>query len=48
MLASMSSPEPAPAKTLTQRDIMDLIRAGLILVLTIAAAVAVPPQVFGG
>jgi hypothetical protein len=36
------------AKALTQRDVMDLIRAGVILVLTIAAAIAVPPQVFGG
>jgi hypothetical protein len=35
------------AKALTQRDIMDLVRAGLILALTIAAAIAVPPYVFG-
>jgi hypothetical protein len=37
----------AQAKTLTRREVMDLIRAGLILAITVAAAVAVPPNVFG-
>jgi hypothetical protein len=37
----------ARAKTLTRREVMDLIRAGLILAITVAAAVAVPPNVFG-
>ena len=48
MFEPMSSREHARAKALTQRDVVDLIRAGLILALTIAAAIAVPPQVFGG
>ncbi len=43
----MNLREPTQAKTLTQRDVMDLVRAGLILALTIAAAIVVPPQVFG-
>jgi hypothetical protein len=47
MFAAMSSREHKPATTLTQRDVMDLVRAGLILAMTIAAAVIVPPQVFG-
>jgi hypothetical protein len=34
-------------KALTRRDVMDLIRAGLILAMTVAAAMAVPPHVFG-
>jgi hypothetical protein len=37
----------ARAKTLTRREVMDLIRAGLILAITVVAAVAVPPNVFG-
>ena len=44
----MNSREHLTAKALTQRDVMDLIRAGVILALTIAAAIAVPPQIFGG
>jgi hypothetical protein len=44
----MNSPEHIRAKALTPRDVVDLIRAGVILALTIAAAIAVPPQVFGG
>jgi hypothetical protein len=44
----MNSREHFQAKALTQRDVMDLIRAGVILALTIAAAIAVPPQLFGG
>ena len=48
MLASMRSTQLPRTKALTQRDVMDLVRAGLILALTIAAAVVVPPQVFGG
>jgi hypothetical protein len=48
MFVSMNSPKPFQARALTQRDVMDLVRAGLILALTIAAAVIVPPQVFGG
>jgi hypothetical protein len=35
------------AKALTRRDVMDLIRAGLILAITVAAAMVVPPHVFG-
>jgi len=45
---AMNPREHFRAKALTQRDVMDLIRAGVILALTIAAAIAVPPQVFGG
>jgi hypothetical protein len=37
----------ARTKTLTRREVMDLIRAGLILAITVAAAVVVPPNVFG-
>jgi hypothetical protein len=44
----MRSHQHGPAKALTQREVMDLIRAGVILVLTIAAAIAVPAQVLGG
>jgi hypothetical protein len=43
----MSRPMRAQAKTLTRRELMDLIRAGLILAITVAAAVVVPPNVFG-
>jgi hypothetical protein len=43
----MNAPEYKTARTLTQREIMDLVRAGLILAVTVAAAVVVPPQVFG-
>jgi hypothetical protein len=34
-------------KALSRRDVMDLIRAGLILAMTVAAAMAVPAHVFG-
>lgn len=44
----MSSGNHDRAKALTQRDVMDLIRAGVILALTIAAAITVPTQVLGG
>jgi hypothetical protein len=44
----MNTPEYTAAKALTQRDVIDLVRAGAILALTIAAAVIVPAQVFGG
>jgi hypothetical protein len=47
MFAPMNSREHGRAKALTQRDVMDLVRAGVILALTIAAAIVVPPQVFG-
>ena len=47
MFVPMSSREHTPTKALTQRDVMDLVRAGVILALTIAAAIVVPPQVFG-
>ncbi len=46
-VCAMNSREHARAKALTQRDVMDLVRAGVILALTIAAAIVVPPQVFG-
>ena len=42
MFGSMSS----QAKALTRRDVMDLIRAGLILAITVVAAMIVPPKVF--
>lgn len=48
MFASMRSPQLFRTKALTQRDVIDLVRAGLILALTVAAAIVVPPQVFGG
>ncbi len=35
------------AKTLTRRDVVDLIRAAFILAITVAAAMIVPAQVFG-
>jgi hypothetical protein len=37
----------SPVKALTRHDVMDLIRAGLILAITVAAAMVVPAQVFG-
>ena len=47
MFVPMNSHKRTGAKALTQRDVMDLVRAGLILALTIGAAIVVPPQVFG-
>jgi hypothetical protein len=35
------------AKALTRRDVMDLIRAALILVITVIGAVVVPPSALG-
>jgi hypothetical protein len=35
------------AKALTRREVMDLIRAGLILAITVIGAVVVPPSVLG-
>jgi hypothetical protein len=46
-LRPMNAHEYKTARTLTQREVMDLVRAGLILAMTVAAAVVVPPQVFG-
>ena len=34
------------SKALTRRDVMDLVRAGLILAITVVAAMIVPPKVF--
>ncbi len=42
----MLGPMNYQAKALTRRDVMDLIRAGLILAITVAAAMIVPPKVF--
>ena len=43
----MNSPQHAQAKTLTRQDVMDLVQTGLILAMTVAAAMIVPPKVFG-
>ena len=43
----MSSPNRPQAKTLTRQHVMDLLRAGLILAMTVIAAMIVPPKVFG-
>lgn len=42
----MGSHEHTHARVLSRREIMDLIRAGLILAITVAAATIVPPKVF--
>jgi hypothetical protein len=47
MFGAMSSRDQTRAKTLTRQDVIDLLRAGLILAVTVAAAMIVPPTVFG-
>lgn len=43
----MSTETPAPAKALNAHEVMDLIRAGIVLVVTVGLAVLVPPKVWG-
>ena len=40
-------PMTSQSKALTRSDVMDLIRAGLILAITVAAVMVVPTHVFG-
>ena len=47
MFGPMNSFNNTRAKALTERELMDLVRAGVILALTVAAALIVPPRVFG-
>jgi hypothetical protein len=43
----MNSFNNTRAKALTERQLLDLVRAGVILAITVAAALIVPPKVFG-
>jgi len=47
MFGPMNSLNNTRAKALTERELMDLVRAGLILAVTVAAALIVPPKVVG-
>jgi hypothetical protein len=43
----MSTDTSAPAKTLNRREVIDLVRAGIVLVVTVGLTVLVPPKVWG-
>ena len=47
MVDPMNSFNNTRAKALTERQLLDLVRAGVILAITVAAALIVPPKVFG-
>jgi hypothetical protein len=47
MVGPMNTLNNTRAKALTERELMDLVRGGLILAITVAAALFVPPKVFG-
>ena len=47
MFGPMNSFKSTRAKALTERDLVDLMRAGVILAITVAAALIVPQKVFG-
>lgn len=35
-------------RTLTRQEVLDLVRAGIVLAITVGAAMIVPPKVWGG
>jgi hypothetical protein len=43
----MSTDISTPTKTLKPHEVMDLIRAGIVLVVTVGLTVLVPPKVWG-
>jgi hypothetical protein len=45
MFGPMNSFTNTRAKALTEREVMDLVRAGVILTVTVAAALIVPPKI---
>jgi hypothetical protein len=47
MFGPMNSFNNPRTKPLTERQLLDLLRAGVILAITVAAALIVPPKVFG-
>lgn len=47
MVRPMNSFNSTRAKALTERELLDLVRAGVILAITVAAALIVPQKVFG-
>ena len=47
MVDPMNSFNNTRAKALTERQLLDLVRAGVILAITVAAALIVTPKVFG-
>ncbi len=44
----MSEEFAAKVRTLSNHEIYDLVRAGLVLAVTVGLALIVPPQVWGG
>lgn len=47
MVGPMNSFNNTRAKALTERELMDFVRGAVILAITVAAALIVPPKVFG-
>lgn len=43
----MSQDPSARTKTLSRHEVMDLVRAGIVLAVTVYLAMIVPPQVWG-
>jgi hypothetical protein len=43
----MSQDTPSRTKTLSTHEVMDLVRAGIVLAITVYLTMIVPPQVWG-
>jgi hypothetical protein len=46
-IARMSQDRTARTKALSAREVMDLVRAGIVLAITVYLTMIVPPQVWG-